>query len=57
MQPKRITHVGLEAKPPVAGRFLVIFFEKIAILFPFELHFVRFQSHLKEQNFCDLKAN
>ena len=31
--------------------------KKIALLMPFGLHFARFQIHLKEQSFWDLKAN
>ena len=31
------------------------FLGKMAIVMPFGLHFARFQSHLKEQNFWDLK--
>ena len=33
------------------------FLEKMAILMPFGSHFSRFQSHLKEQHFWDLRAN
>ena len=51
---KRITD---RAAPfPVPPRFLY-FFEKIAILMLFRSHFAYFQSHLKIQTFCDLKAN
>ena len=39
------------AEPPAAGRFFVSFWKKMAILMPFGLHFARFQSNLKEQNF------
>ena len=42
---------GMEAEPPAAGQFFVIFLEKMAILMQFGSHFARFQSHLKEQNF------
>ena len=62
VQPKRVTDGGAEplaaesygslgAKHPAAERFFVSVWEKMAILMPFGSHFVRFQSHLKEQNF------
>ena len=64
---KRITDGGLEAKPLAAGGYegetpsrwaiYLKFFEKIALLMLFGLHFTRCQSHLKEQNFLDLKAS
>ena len=48
---------SLVAKHQAAGQFLVSFWKKMAILMPFGSHFARFQSHLKEQNFYELKAN
>ena len=47
---------SLRAKYPAAGRFFVIFWKKMTILMRFGSHFERFQSHLKEQNFWDLKV-
>ena len=70
MQLKHVTDGGMEAEPPfaggygslgakhpAAGRFFVIFGKKMTILMRFGPHFARFQSHLKEQNFRDLKAS
>ena len=57
VQLKRITDGGLEAKIPAAKGYgylraiICDFLEKIALSMSFGLHFARFQSHLKEQNF------
>ena len=48
---------SLGTKHPAAGRYFESFWKKMPILMPFGSHFARFQSHLKEQNFGDLKAN
>ena len=51
VQPQTCQRGGMEAEPPAAGPFFVIFWKKMAILMQFGSHFARFLSHLKEQNF------
>ena len=50
-QLKHVTEGAWERSPQAAGGFFVIFWKKMAILMQFELHFARFQSHSKQQNF------